>query len=91
MMQAQLHIPAFTKSKQQLSALEVENTRTIANVRYASLKSVDYLPMKDIDFTSTRGKKRKLDDKIDISETMKEVSVASQSSKPTDIEMEQLF
>ena len=33
MMQAQLHISAFTKGKQQLSALEVENTRTIANVR----------------------------------------------------------
>ena len=32
MMQAQLHIPAFTKGKSQLSALEVENTRTIANV-----------------------------------------------------------
>jgi len=33
MMQAQLHIPAFTKGKQQLSALKVENTRTIVNVR----------------------------------------------------------
>ena len=33
MMQATLHIPAFTKGKSQLSALEVENTRTIANVR----------------------------------------------------------
>jgi len=33
MMQASLHIPAFTKGKAQLSALEVENTRTIANVR----------------------------------------------------------
>jgi len=33
MMQAQLRIPAFTKGKQQLSALEVENTRTIVNVR----------------------------------------------------------
>ena len=32
-MQAKLHIPAFTKGKSQLSALEVENTRTIANVR----------------------------------------------------------
>jgi len=31
MMQAQLPIPTFTKGKQQLSALEVENTRTIAN------------------------------------------------------------
>ena len=33
MMQASLQIPAFTKGKSQLSALEVENTRTIANVR----------------------------------------------------------
>ncbi|XP_065892171.1 uncharacterized protein [Dysidea avara] len=33
MMQAQLYIPAFTKGKQQLSAMEVESTRKIANVR----------------------------------------------------------
>ena len=32
-MQATLHIPSFTKGKSQLSALEVEDTRTIANVR----------------------------------------------------------
>ena len=32
-MQAALHIPAFTKGKSQLSATEVEQTRTIANVR----------------------------------------------------------
>ena len=32
-MQAKLHIPAFTKGKTQLSALEVEETRKIANVR----------------------------------------------------------
>ena len=32
MMQARLHIPAFTRGKRQLSALEVEDTRTIANV-----------------------------------------------------------
>ena len=32
-MQAQLHIPAFTKGKSQLSALEVHQTCTIANVR----------------------------------------------------------
>ncbi len=30
MLQARLHIPAFTK---ELDALEVENTRTLANVR----------------------------------------------------------
>ena len=33
MMQATLHLPAFTKGKSQLYALEVEETRTIANVR----------------------------------------------------------
>lgn len=33
MMQARLHIPAFTRGKTQLTALEVEDTRTIANVR----------------------------------------------------------
>ena len=33
MMHAKLHIPAFTRGKQQLTALEVEDTRTIANVR----------------------------------------------------------
>ena len=33
MHQAKLHIPAFTKGKTQLSALEVEQTRTIVNVR----------------------------------------------------------
>ena len=32
-MQARLHMPAFTKGKSQLSALEVEETRSIANVR----------------------------------------------------------
>jgi len=33
MVQAQLHIPAFTKGKKQLSPVEVEDTRKIANVR----------------------------------------------------------
>ena len=32
-MQAVLHIPAFTKGKSQLSAVEIEQTQTIANVR----------------------------------------------------------
>ena len=32
-MQAKLHIPSFTKGKDQLSALEVEDTCSIANVR----------------------------------------------------------
>ena len=32
-MKARLHIPAFTKGKDQLSAAEAEETRTIVNVR----------------------------------------------------------
>ena len=31
--QAKLHIPAFTKGKSQLSALEIKETRNIANVQ----------------------------------------------------------
>ena len=33
MQQARLNIPAFTRGKDQLSALEVEETRSIANVQ----------------------------------------------------------
>ena len=33
MMQAKHHIPTFTKGKDHLSAMETEETRTIANVR----------------------------------------------------------
>ena len=33
MMQAKLHIPAFTKGKDQLSTIKIDETRTIANVR----------------------------------------------------------
>ena len=57
----------------------------------SSLKSVDYLPIKDIDFTSARSKKRKLDDMINISESTEEVSILANDSKPTDSEMEQFF
>ena len=32
-LQAWLHIPSFTRGKTQLSAMDIENTRTIANVR----------------------------------------------------------
>ena len=57
----------------------------------SSLKSVNYLPIKDIDFTSARGKKRKLDDMIDVSESTEGVSISTNASKPTDSEMEQFF
>ena len=56
MMQARLHIPSFTKGKDQFSALEVEETRNTANVRihvervigavrqrYTILKGIDFI------------------------------------------------
>ena len=88
------HIAAVLFYLEALYRIEEVQTCTLQQCEWiipASLKSVDYLPIQDIDFTSARGNKRKLDDTIDILETMKEVSVVSQSSKPTDIEMEQLL
>ena len=38
MVQAKLHIPAFTKGKTQLTAIEVEETRSIANFRIGLVK-----------------------------------------------------
>ena len=37
MCQAKLHTPVFTKGKKQLSAVEIEETRSIANIMYASM------------------------------------------------------
>lgn len=44
--QAQLHIPAFTKGKSQLSTLEVEETRAIANVRIHVERVIGYVRQK---------------------------------------------
>lgn len=64
------------------------------------LKSAEYLPVKDIDFTSARGLKRKLDEVIDDADvpateeveilTTEEAKVSA-ISKPTDEEMQLLF
>ena len=45
MHQAKLHIPAFTRGKKQLTALEVENTRTIANVRIHVKRVIGCVPV----------------------------------------------
>ena len=60
--QAQLHIPAFTKGKSQLSTLEVEETRAIANVRIHVERVIGYVRQKfsilretvPIDFVTVR-------------------------------------
>lgn len=50
---AQLYIPAFTKGKSQLSALEVETTRKIANVRIHVERVIGNLKQKYTFFDST--------------------------------------
>ena len=57
------------------------------------LKSVEYLPIKEIDFTSAKGKKRKLDEAIDQDTdptNITEVSVA-RGKVPSESEMDLLF
>ena len=56
----------------------------------SSLKSAQYLPVKDIDFTSARGKKRKLDDIINGCNSPKEVQ-KSKGTRSTNKELAQLF
>ena len=88
------HIAAVLFYLEALYRIEEVQTYTQQQCEWiipSSLKSVDYLPIKDIDFTSARGKKRKLDDMIDISESTEEVSILANDSKPTDSEMEQFF
>ena len=58
------------------------------------LKSVEYLPIKEIDFTSARGKKRKLDEAIDHdsdpANTTEVVSVG-RGKMPSESKMDLLF
>ena len=51
-MQARLHIPAYTRGKTQLTALELEDTRTIANVRIHVERVIGVVRQK---FTILRG------------------------------------
>ena len=60
-----------------------------AHILPSSLKSVQYLPVKDIDFTSARGKKQKLDDIIDGRDSPKEKS--KEGIRSTNEELAQLL
>ena len=53
--------------------------------------TVQYLEIKDIDFTSARGKKRKLDEMLDGSESSSDAAVSKSGTPPIETEMEQLF
>ena len=56
-----------------------------------SLKSVQYLTIKDIDFTSSRGKKRKLDDTTDGCDISEERHKLKEGTRPSYDEMASLF
>ena len=57
------------------------------------MKSIDYRLIKDIDFTSGHGKKRKLDEAIDGDnvELESEITVEKHGDVPTDAEMDLLL
>ena len=60
----------------------------------SSLKTIEYLPTKDIDFSSARGKKRKLDEMMEIDDPPEfscDLVTVSQGASPTDLEMKLLF
>ena len=59
------------------------------------MKTIEYLPTKDIDFSSAQGKKRKLDEMMeitDVPECPTDVATVSQhDTSPNDLEMKLLF
>ena len=57
----------------------------------SSLKTIEYLPIKEIDFTSAQGKKRKLDEVLECTEIMEKTTVSKGGTAPTDDEMELFF
>ena len=60
---------------------------------YSYLKNVEYLPFRNIDFTSAQGKKRKLDAAIDQDGHVRTSTpcVTARGEESTDSEMEKLF
>ena len=57
----------------------------------SALKTVEYLPIKDIDFMSARGKKRKLDEMVDGNEIVPKVQASKDDTTPADDDMELFF
>ena len=57
----------------------------------SALKTVEYLPIKDIDFMSARGKKRKLDEMVDGNEIVPKLQASKDDTTPTDDDMELFF
>jgi len=54
----------------------------------SALKTVEYLPIKDIDFTSAQGKKRKLDEMLEGDDIIPKVQASNDDATPTDDDMD---
>jgi len=88
------HVAAVLFYLEALNRLEGERMCTEGQCAWilpSSLKSAQYLPIKDIDFTSARGKKRKLDEIIDGCDSPKEVQTSKEGMRSTSEEMAQFF
>ena len=88
------HVAAVLFYIETLSRLEGVRSCTDGQCAWALpslLKSARYLPIKDIDFTSARGKKRKLDELVDGCEGTKEVHKSREGMRSTSDELTQLF
>ena len=88
------HIAALLFYLEALHRIEEVETCTQQQCEWiipSALKTVEYLSIKDIDFTSAQGKKRKLDELLEGNELTKEMPVSKSSPVPTDDEMKLFF
>ena len=59
-------------------------TQELCTWSVPTLKKIDYLPIKDIDFTSAKGKKRKLDQSLEGVVLEESTVTVKEGSRPTD-------
>ena len=90
------HIAAVLFYLEALARMQGKKTCTQEECQWiipSYLKAVEYLPIKDIDFTSARGKKRKLDDIIDGNDQQQRDNpkVPERGKTPTESELALLF
>ena len=89
------HIAAILYYLEALARMEGTRTCTQEECQWiipSYLKNVEYLPIKEIDFTSAKGKKRKLDEMIDGNNNEQPVpKVAPRGKRSTETELALLF
>ena len=89
------HIAAILFYLEALARMQDTKTCTQEECQWiipSYLKTVEYLPIKDIDFTSARGKKRKLDELIDGNEQQRnDPKEPVRGKKSTESELALLF